>query len=331
MSEQSDLTAGYLDQAREVFLAEVTSLQQVAERLGGTFVEAVESLRKTVARGGKIVAVGVGKSENVASKIVATFNSTAAPSVLLSSQNALHGDIGVVTGQDTVIALSYSGETNELLNILPYLKQRAATIIGVTGRVDSTLAGTSDVVLDVSVQSEACPLSLAPTSSTTSMLAMGDALAMVLLEARNFSAADFAEQHPNGNLGRRLLTKVTDIMRSGAQLALVGGDCTVEGALEAMTKCKAGAVVVVDGDGGLEGIFTHGDFVRGYQANRHLGEQAVADHMTRDPIRIMADSLATESLEVLKENRIDDLVVVNAEGKVTGLVDVQDLTRAHIF
>jgi len=183
----------------------------------------------------------------------------------------------------------------------------------------------------VSVQSEACPLSLAPTSSTTSMLAMGDALAMVLLEARNFSAADFAEQHPNGNLGRRLLTKVTDIMRSGAQLALVRGDCTVEGALEAMTKCKAGAVVVVDGDGGLEGIFTHGDFVRGYQADRHLGEQAVADHMTRDPIRIVADSLATEALEVLQENRIDDLVVVNAEGKVTGLVDVQDLTRAHIF
>ena len=314
-----------------MFLAEITSLQQVAERLDGSFVEAIEVLLGAVARSGKIIVIGVGKSENVASKIVATFNSTAAPSVLLSSQNALHGDIGVVTKGDVVLALSYSGETNELLNILPYLKQRAEKIIALTGRPDSTLAGASDVVLDIGVQSEACPLALAPTSSTTSMLAMGDALAMTLIEERGFTASDFAEQHPNGHLGRRLLTKVTDIMRSGAQLALASRADSVESALQSMTKCKAGAVVVTNAEGGLEGIFTHGDFVRGYQADRHLAEQAVADHMTCDPIRIVADSLATEALEVLQKNRIDDLVVVGKDGGVVGLVDVQDLTRAHIY
>ncbi len=330
-SEQSDQTAIRLEQAKAVFLAEITSLQQVAERLDGNFVAAVELLRETIGRAGKIIVVGVGKSENVASKIVATFNSTAAPSVLLNSQNALHGDIGVVTAGDVVLALSYSGETNELLNILPYLKQRAEKIISMTGRMDSTLAGSSDLVLDIGVQSEACPLALAPTSSTTSMLAMGDALAMVLIQARGFTAAEFAEQHPNGHLGRRLLTKVTDIMRSGEQLALAGPGDSVEAALKAMTRCKAGAVVVTEEDGKLAGIFTHGDFVREYQRNRMVAEAAVGDHMTRSPICLVGDELATEALKVLEENPIDDLVVVDAEGRVIGLIDVQDLTRAHIL
>lgn len=330
-SNQSDVAETCLQRARAVFLAEITSLQQVAERLDGNFVKAIEVLCGAVARSGKIIVVGVGKSENVASKIVATFNSTAAPSVLLSSQNALHGDIGVVTKGDVVLALSYSGETNELLNILPYLKQRAETIIALTGRPDSTLAGASDVVLDIGVQSEACPLALAPTSSTTSMLAMGDALAMTLIEERGFTASDFAEQHPNGHLGRRLLTKVTDIMRSGAQLALASRADSVEFALQAMTKCKAGAVVVTNEAGGLEGIFTHGDFVRGYQLDRHIAENPVGDHLTENPVRIVGDSLATEALEIIQENRIDDLVVVDKDGGVIGLVDVQDLARAHIY
>lgn len=330
-SDPADPAETCLARARAVFLAEITSLQQVAERLDGNFVEAVVILRETVARAGKIIVVGVGKSENVASKIVATFNSTAAPAVLLSSQNALHGDIGVVTTGDTVIALSYSGETSELLNILPYLKRRAEKVIAMTGRTGSALAASSDLVLDVGVQSEACPLALAPTSSTTSMLAMGDALAMVLIEERGFTATDFAEQHPNGHLGRRLLTKVTDIMRSGDRLPLVTAGCSVEKALEEMTRCKAGAVVVVGEDGALEGIFTHGDFVRGYQANRHLGEQAVGDHMTRNPVHVSAASLATAALEVLQGKPIDDLVVVDEGGRVVGLVDVQDLTRANIF
>lgn len=330
-SDPADPAEACLARARAVFLAEITSLQQVADRLDGNFVEAVRILKDTVARPGKIIVVGVGKSENVASKIVATFNSTAAPAVLLSSQNALHGDIGVVTKGDVVIALSYSGETSELLNILPYLKRRADKVIAMTGRPDSTLGAGSDLVLDVGVQSEACPLALAPTSSTTSMLAMGDALAMVLIGERGFTAEDFAEQHPNGQLGRRLLTRVTDIMRSGDRLPLVSPESPVEAALEAMTRCKAGAVVVVEEDGLLAGIFTHGDFVRGYQADRLLGEQPVGDHMTRSPVHVLADQLATRALEVLQDKPIDDIVVVDHDGRVVGLVDVQDLTRANIF
>jgi len=321
----------FIAQAKSVLQTEINELVSLADRLGPEFSQAVQTLRAGLAKRGKIIVIGVGKSENIATKIAATLNSTGAPAVVLNCQNALHGDLGIMAEGDTVLALSYSGETTELLNLLPHLKRRAHSIIAFTGKPDSALATNSDLVLDVSVETEACPLNLAPTSSTTNMLALGDALAMVLLQARGFQPEDFAELHPSGSLGRQLLTRVTDIMRQGDQLARVQPADTIATALAAMKQCKAGAVVATDEQGQLQGIFTHGDFVRAYQEDRDIADHLVRDHMTQNPITIQGDKLAAEAVHVLEENRIDEIVVIDASQKVVGLVDVQDLSRAQIF
>jgi len=321
----------YIIQAKEVLQTEIDELTRLSDRIDSSFVTALEALLQGLERQGKIIVIGVGKSENIATKIAATFNSTGAPAVLLNCQNALHGDIGIVSRGDQVIALSYSGETAELLNLLPHLKRRAVTIITITGKPESTLSTNSDIVLDVNVQVEACPLNLAPTSSTTNMLALGDALAMVLLKARGFKSEDYAEMHPGGNLGRQLLTHVTDIMRQGDQLAQVESTSPVSDALEAMTRCRAGAVVVTNKKGQLQGILTHGDFVRAYHNNRDVADHLVSDHMTHDPITINGNKLAAEALRTFEQNRIDDIVVTDETGRVIGLIDVQDLSRARIF
>jgi len=317
--------------AKAVLQTEIDELTRLKDRLGQELVDAVEKLRDGLEAGGKIIVIGVGKSENVATKIAATLTSTGAPAVVLSCQNALHGDLGVVSQGDSVLALSYSGETTELLDLLPHLKRRAVTIIAFTGKADSTLGSNSDILLDISVRNEACPLNLAPTSSTTNMLALGDALAMVLLKARGFEAEDYAELHPGGSLGRQLLTRVTDIMRQGDQLALVKPDDSVAHALESMKQCKAGAVVATSEDGQLEGIFTHGDFVRAYQEDRDIADHLIRDHMTKTPVSIRGDKLAAEAVHTLQENLIDELVVIDLENRVIGLIDVQDLSRARIF
>ena len=321
----------YISQAKSVLQTEIDELASLSNRIGPEFSQAVQTLREGLAQRGKIIVIGVGKSENIATKIAATLNSTGAPAVVLNCQNALHGDLGIMAEGDTVLALSYSGETTELLNLLPHLKRRAAAIIAFTGKPDSALATNSDVVLDVSVENEACPMNLAPTSSTTNMLALGDALAMVLLQSRGFKPEDFAELHPSGSLGRQLLTRVTDIMRQGDQLARVQPADTIATALDAMKQCKAGAVVATDEQGQLQGIFTHGDFVRAYQEDRDIADHLVRDHMTQNPITIQGDKLAAEAVHVLEENRIDEIVVIDASQKVVGLVDVQDLSRAQIF
>ena len=310
---------------------EIDELQRLADRIDERFVGVVNALRETLDKERKIVVIGVGKSENIAIKIVATFNSTGAPAVGLNCQNALHGDIGIVGGGDAVIALSYSGETAELLDLLPHLKRRGLTIIAIPGAPESTLALNSDLVLDVNVRAEACPLNLAPTCSTTNMLALGDALAMVLLKARGFNADDFAELHPGGSLGRQLLTRVTDIMRRDDQLAIVQPTDTVGAALEAMNRCKAGAVVAADAEGRLQGIFTHGDFVRGYQEDRHIADHPVSDYMSASPVVIEGEKLAAEAVRTLEQNRIDEIVVIDESGRAIGLVGVQDLSRARIF
>jgi arabinose-5-phosphate isomerase len=327
----SDAESHHIEAARAVLRTEIDELQRLADRIDSRFVAAVETLRLSLDKGHKIVVIGVGKSENIATKIVATFNSTGAPAVMLNCQNSLHGDIGIVVGGDVLIALSYSGETTELLDLLPYLKRRSVAIVAVTGKPDSTLAVNSDIVLDVNVLTEACPLNLAPTSSTTNMLALGDALAMVLLQARGFAAEDFAELHPEGNLGRRLLTRVTDIMRQGDQLAIVRPADTVATALVAMKRCKSGAVIAVGDEGRLEGIFTHGDFVRGYQSDRHIADHKVSDYMTRDPVVIEGVKLAAEAVRTFEQNCVDEIVVTDEQARVIGLVDVQDLSRARIF
>lgn len=319
----------YLEKARRVIRLEIAELQRLVERIGEPFGTAIDALRRAVDARAKIVIVGVGKSGNIGQKLAATLNSTGAPATVLNCQDALHGDLGLVTGDDAVLALSYSGETEELLNLLPHLKRRGVTLIAVTGRPDSTLGRASDIVLDVNVEREACPLNLAPTASTTTMLVLGDALAMVLLEARGFGEADFADLHPGGSLGRALLTTVTDIMRTGDQLALVAPEASIREALGAMTRARTGAVVVAAPGGPLSGIFTQGDFTRAFQTDpAGIGDRPVCDLMTRNPVTIDSGRLAAEALRLLEKHRIDDLVVVDEVTRIPlGLIDTQDLTR----
>lgn len=322
----------YLEKARRVIQMEIAELNRLVDRIGESFSAAIDALRTTVEARGKVIIVGVGKSGNIGQKLAATLNSTGAPATVLDCQDALHGDLGLVTATDVVLALSYSGETDELLNLLPHLKRRGVTVIGITGRPDSTLGRAADVVLDVNVEREACPMNLAPTSSTTTMLVLGDALAMVLLEARGFGEDDFAMLHPGGSLGRALLTKVTEIMRTGEQLARVSPDASVRDALAAMTHARAGAVIVAEVATPLEGIFTQGDFTRAFQSDSEgIGNRPVSELMTRNPITIDSSRLAAEALRLLETHRIDDLVVVDEITRVPlGLIDTQDLTRLGV-
>ena len=321
----------YLDRARRVFEIELKETAAVAERLDERFGEAVELIKKAVERRNKIVVVGVGKSGHIGEKIAATLTSTGSPAVVLNSLNALHGDLGVVAEGDIVLALSSSGETEELLAILPAFARMGIPIIAITGGCDSTLAKSAAAVLDVGVSQEACPLNLAPTSSTTAMLVLGDALAMTLLESRGFRKEDFARFHPGGQLGRALLLRVHQIMRSADELATLRPDATVLEAVQAMTARRAGAAVVVADDGTLAGIFTHGDFARHFPDNPGIGSRAVSDFMTRRPITISGDKLAAEVLQILEHNRIDDLVVLDQDNHPIGIVDSQDLTRMKIL
>ncbi len=320
----------YLARARSVIEIETDGLRRISERLDESFTSAVGILQHTLEHRGKIVVVGVGKSGNIGHKIAATLNSTGATAVVLDSQNALHGDLGLLSDGDAVLALSYSGETRELLDLLPFIKRFDVKLIAMSGNSGSTLSRFCEVTLDTSVEREACPLNLAPTSSSTAMLVMGDALAMVLLESRGFTESDFARFHPGGSLGRALLTRVSDIMRSESELPTVAEDANVFSALDAMNRARAGACLILKSDGMLAGIFTHGDFARSFRSDPLLGEKPVEKLMTRRPITVKADALAVEVLKTIGANRIDDIVVMNSEGKPVGLIDTQDLARLKI-
>lgn len=321
----------YVERARRVIEIEVSELRGLAGRVGEEFVRAVKLFEECLAAKGKIIVLGVGKSGHVGEKIAATLTSTGAPSVVLNSLNALHGDLGVVRDGDVVLALSYSGETPELLRILPALARFDVKVVAMTGGVSSTLARSAEVVLDVSVSQEACPLNLAPTSSTTAMLVMGDALAMVLLEARGFRKEDFAKFHPGGVLGQSLLLRVDEIMRRLDDLAVVRRSVGVVEVIRGMTRCRCGAALVVAEDGRLEGIFTHGDFARHFAVDPQIGSRRVGELMTRNPVTIRSGSLAAEVLQILRKHRIDDLVVVDEAGRPVGLVDSQDLSRSRLL
>jgi arabinose-5-phosphate isomerase len=321
----------YLEKAGRVLDIEILELQRLRQRLAPNFTTAIELLKQTVDARGKIVVVGVGKSGHIGNKIAATLTSTGSPAVVLDSLNALHGDLGMVADGDAVLALSASGETEELVRILPAIARFQVKIIAVCGDANSTLAQNSHVFLDVNVEQEACPLNLAPTSSTTVMLALGDALAMVLLEARGFQKEDFAKFHPAGMVGRSLLMRVHQVMRPRQALAIVASDTPVRAVLKSMTDVRAGAAVIADGDGKLVGIFTHGDFVRHFQNDPKIGDRLVADLMTLNPVTVHCDKLAVEVLNLLERHRIDDLVVVDDDNVPVGIVDSQDLTRLKLL
>jgi arabinose-5-phosphate isomerase len=321
----------YLEKAARVLDLEISEIQRLRQRLNEQFSRAVELIKETVEARGKVIVLGVGKSGHIGEKIAATLTSTGAPAVVLDSLNALHGDLGVVADGDIVLALSYSGETEEMLRVLPAISRFQVNIVAMCGEPESTLAKNCDVFLDVNVEQEACPLNLAPTSSTTVMLALGDALAMVLLEARGFQKEDFAKFHPGGMLGRSLLVRVHQIMRPRSALALVRPNADIRSVLEAMTAVRAGAAVVAGDDEELLGIFTHGDFVRHFQTDSRVGERLVADLMTLHPVVIHQDKLAVEVLNLLERHRIDDLVVVDDRGVPVGMVDSQDLTKLKLL
>ena len=320
----------HLVQARKVFDIELAALKAVRAQLDKSFERAVEMIADALAQRGKIVVVGIGKSGNVGQKIAATLTSTGSTSVVLNSVDALHGDLGILNDGDLILALSYSGESEELLNLLPALKRFSAKIISLTGNLKSSLAKHSDVSLNVKVPKEACPFNLAPTASTTAMLVMGDALAMAVLQARGFKQKDYARLHPSGAIGRAMLLKVGDIMRSGNRNAVAGESLTVKEALLLMTRAKSGSLSVVNARGKLIGVFTDGDFRRHMAGDENLLSRPLKKVMTRNPVCIRDDALATEALKIFNERNIDDLIVVNARHEPAGLVDSQDLPKLKI-
>lgn len=321
----------YLEKAKRVLDLEILELQRLRDRLAENFSRAVEWIKESVDARGKVVVVGVGKSGQIGNKIASTLTSTGSPAVFLDPLNALHGDLGMVADGDVILAMSASGETEELVRVLPAIARFQVKVIAVCGEPDSTLAKNADLFLDVSVEQEACPLNLAPTSSTTVMLALGDALAMVLLEARGFNKEDFAKFHPGGKIGRSLLMRVHQIMRPRQSMAIVPPQTSIRDALEAMTAFRAGAAIVADEKGQLIGIFTHGDFVRRFQSDAKIGERLVSDLMTLNPVTIHQDKLAVEVLNLLERHRIDDLVVVDSDRKPVGVIDAQDLMHLKLL
>ena len=321
----------HLAKAREVFDIELAALKQVRSQLDAAFDRAVDVVVEALGRRGKIVVVGIGKSGNVGQKISATLTSTGSTSVVLNSVDALHGDLGIVNDGDVILALSYSGESDELLNLLPALKRFSVKIITLTGGMKSSLARHSDVVINVKIPKEACPFNLAPTASTTAMLVMGDALAMAVLQARGFKQKDYAKFHPSGAIGRAMLSRVGDIMRTGERNAIAGENLTVKEALLAMTRAKSGSLAVVNARGKLVGVFTDGDFRRHMSADENLLSRPLQGVMTRNPICVRDDALVAEALKIFNERNIDDLIVVNAKQEPVGLVDSQDLPKLKIM
>lgn len=325
-------TSSHLEKAQAVFEVELAALQRARGRLNGAFAAAVELLKTTVDSGGKIIVTGVGKSFHIGQKIAATLTSTGAPAHVLHPSEAMHGDLGLLRPEDAVLALSNSGESDELVNLLPLLKRTGVKLIALTGDLQSTLAKYADVVLDASVEREACPFNLVPTASTTVALVLGDAVTIALLEARGLTREEYASFHPGGAIGRALLLKVEDIMRTGERLAAVSASATVRDAVIAMTKAQAGAVAIVDDSRRLLGLFTDGD-LRRYLASgaTDLQTRPVVDLMTKTPSTVCRGRLAADALAIFQTHRFDDLVVVNEDGTLAGMIDIQDLPKFKIL
>ena len=313
---------------RRVFDIESQALAAVAARIDGAFSAACRAM---LACRGRVVCTGMGKSGHVARKIAATLASTGTPSFYVHPGEAGHGDLGMITDADVLLALSYSGESDELLMLLPVLKRQGNVVIAMTGRPDSSLAREADVHLDGSVPAEACPLALAPTSSTTAALALGDALAVALLEARGFTAEDFARSHPAGSLGRRLLLHIRDVMHAGADVPKVRETATLSEALVEMSRKRLGMTAIVDADDALLGLFTDGDLRRTLDdANIDVRNTSIAQIMTRNPKVIHAEALAVEAAQLMEAHKINALLVIDDKRRVVGALNIHDLLRARV-
>jgi len=322
---------GCLERAREVLDTEMEGIQKVRDELGTPFVRLVEQCLATLAHGGKIVFAGIGKSGHIGHKLAATLASTGSPAAFLHPVEAMHGDLGLLSENDLLVALSYSGETEELLCVLPAAKRLGVPIVAITGNAQSRLTQWCDLTVPMPVPREACPFNLAPTTTTTALLALGDALAIVLLEKRNFGPDDYAKLHPGGAIGQSVTLCVTDVMRTEDKFPRVPPDTPVRDALLKMTSARCGSVAVVDHQQRLLGIFTDGDFRRHITDDAHLLEKPVGAVMTADPVTVRSEAMAIELLKILEKQKIDDILVVDGQGRAVGLVDVQDLARFKVM
>ena len=317
-----------LELAKQVLAIEAEAIQGLAARLGQSFLDAVALLLNCK---GRVVVSGIGKSGHIARKIASTMASTGTPAYFVHTAEASHGDIGMIARDDVLIALSNSGETEELLTILPMLKRQGAHLIAITGNANSTLAREADVHLDARVDREACPLNLAPTASTTAALALGDALAVALLDAKGFGAEDFARSHPGGTLGRRLLTHVRDVMRSGDDIPAVTESAGFSEALLEMSKKRMGMTAVLDAAGQVSGVFTDGDLRRTLAQVEDIRSARIVDIMTRGPRTIGPDKLAVEAVQIMEQHKVNQLLVVDGEGRLVGALNMHDLFRAKVI
>ncbi len=314
--------------ARQVLTLETEAVAQLSARIDDRFVEAC---RLMLACQGRIVVIGIGKPGHIGGKIAATLASTGTPAFFVHPAEASHGDMGMITAQDVVLALSNSGETDEILTLLPLIKRLGTPLIALTGNLNSTLSQAADVCIDVSVSQEACPLGLAPTSSTTATLVMGDALAVALLEARGFTAEDFARSHPGGRLGRRLLLLIDDVMHTGEQMPCSLPDDLLKDALLEMSRKGLGMTVVVDQQQHVLGVFTDGDLRRGLDRQIDIHTARVAEMMTSHCKTIAPGTLAAEALCMLQQHKINALPVVSAGGQLVGVLNMHDLLRAGVL
>lgn len=320
-----------LSHARQVIDTEIDGLRTAQAALGDDFLATVHLILKTLDNGGKIVVTGVGKNLHIAEKLSATLASTGSTSVVMNPIQAMHGDLGMIAEDDVLLALSFSGESDEVIKLIPAVRRLGIRVIGMVGNPDSTLARLSDVTLCVRIGKEACPFGMAPTTSTTATMAVGDALAMVLIEARHFNKENYARLHPAGAIGRALVLRVKDIMRTGDRLAQLPLAATIMDAIMAMTTAKSGAALVVHPDGRLAGIFTDGDLRRHLSEGKDLLRGPIHAVMTHKPVSVTDEAFAVDVLCIFEKYKIDDLPVVDAEDKLVGYVDIQDLPKMKVM
>jgi len=326
-------TAGSLELARRVLQIEADAVRALIERVDERFLAAVELIH---GRSGRVVVSGIGKSGHIARKIASTMASTGTPAYFVHPAEASHGDLGMVERGDVFIAISYSGASDELVQILPMLKRRGAKLIAITGKPDSALAREADVHLDAGVAQEACPHNLAPTASTTAALALGDALAVALLEMRGFSAADFARTHPRGGLpgqalSRQALLHVDDVMRKDQEVPRVKSGTPLKATVIEMTRGRIGMTAVVDAAGAVKGVFTDGDLRRAIEKGLRLENLTVDEVMTSRPRTVRRETLAAEAVHVMEENKVNQLIVVDDRGVLVGALNMHDLFRAKVI
>jgi arabinose-5-phosphate isomerase len=320
-----------LELARSVLEIEAEAIRALTQRLDGRFLQALSLIEESLARHGRVIVSGMGKSGHIARKIASTLSSTGTPAYFVHPAEASHGDLGMIREADVLIALSNSGASEELMRIVPVVKREGAKLISITGDMESPLAREADVVLDAGVEKEACPLNLAPTASTTAALALGDALAVALLDARGFSKADFARSHPRGSLHRQALKHVADVMRKGEQIPAVREGTDLRRALAVMTKGSLGMVAIVDRKRRVKGIFTDGDLRRHIDAIAGRKRMRIDDVMTPNPRTIGAQALAEAAVELMERHRISQLLVADEGGILVGALNMHDLFRARVI